>query len=488
MSSNVSNGRKIKDRFSVSPLFLFIVAPIVLVVGGVIGVRDTSAAGFAIIATSLVVVVATRQDELAAAIIVAIHIYVDWYLGLEIIAPAIAIGLLCLFFLMRSSRHPWVTPPALWLWCLFLMVTIVPTIQGAHYLSELAFYYPNTIFGALVFFWLGMVVASNKEHLRTLCKMLAGLGALLAIHTLIQATTRVFLFSTTHLNAYLAQVSNFELAGSTVERVGSLLLNPDWNGTFFAMMPFLLLGLFAESSSFLEKLLYLAEMLLMLVALFCTYSIGAWIGALAGIIIFVLFVGRGLYRVLIPLLMAFFAISVVILLPSEINLQLHHLSDPAELSLRLGAWQTAIRVINAFPLSGVGLGLTTYLQRAEAYRVPAQTLPLAHPHNSYLEWGAMAGIPVLLVFLALLLLALWWAWRNWVRVDAGTRCLIGGGIAAVIALSVNSFSINGWTLPPMAAIGWLILGAISSPLLAQSRNSNGVGMEDERCQNHPTKL
>jgi len=30
-------------------------------------------------------------------------------------------------------------------------------------------------------------------------------------------------------------------------------------------------------------------------------------------------------------------------------------------------------------------------------------------------------------------------------------------------------SINGWTLAPLAAIGWLILGIISSSLLAKNR-------------------
>jgi len=42
------------------------------------------------------------------------------------------------------------------------------------------------------------------------------------------------------------------------------------------------------------------------------------------------------------------------------------------------------------------------------------------------------------------------------------------GIAAIVALSVNSFSINAWTLPPLAAAGWIILGVISSPSLRKS--------------------
>jgi hypothetical protein len=61
--------------------------------------------------------------------------------------------------------------------------------------------------------------------------------------------------------------------------------------------------------------------------------------------------------------------------------------------------------------------------------------------------------------------------------------LIGAGIAAVITLCVNSFGNQGWTLPPLAATGWLILGTISSPLLGRTfrrarHNSAGGGATD----------
>ncbi len=322
-------------------------------------------------------------------------------------------------------------------------------------------------------FWLGLFVARDKIRLKTLFQLLAVVGTLLALHTIIQTRTGIVLFDTSNFDAYLAKVSNFGL-GSDVHRAGSFFENPDWNGTFFAVMLFLPLGLFAETTSFQQKCLYIGEVLLMSTALFFTYSIGAWIGAFAGILAFILFAGRGYYRILVPVLMVIIGAMLVIVFPTEINAQSQHLSNPVEISLRSGAWQTAMNVIKAFPLTGIGLGLTNYLQRADPYRVPAQYLPLAHPHNSYLEWGAMAGLPVLIVFLALLFYALWQAWRNWIQVDKGTRSLISGGMAAVFALSVNSLSINGWTLPPLAAIGWLILGAMASPLITRKQPGEGT--------------
>ncbi len=115
------------------------------------------------------------------------------------------------------------------------------------------------------------------------------------------------------------------------------------------------------------------------------------------------------------------------------------------------------------------MGLQAYMLRAEPYRVPEQYRPLAHPHNSYLELGAMAGLPVLVTFVAFILFALWQALRNWALVNVRQRALLGSGIAVVIVLSTNSLSVNVWTLPPLAAFGWVILGSVSSPLLIEKK-------------------
>ncbi len=414
-----------------------------------------------------------RQDELAATIVVALHLYLDWYLGLEAVSQVMALVLLLNFFLARSPRFPWIVPRALWLWILFLILAISPAIHGIFTPRDALYYYPNMIFGALIMFWLGALVARTIASVRRLFQMLSAFGTLIAIHTLIQATTGIFLLGSSRFDSFLATVFNFQLPNDIyVHRVGSFFVDPNFCGTFLAMMILIPLGLFVESDFFPEKILYLAEMLIILPALLFTYSASAWIAAAVSIIPFVALVGRTRYRVQIPAFILIAALVMLIGFPTQVNLLLQHATDPSELALRNGAWQTGLRVIQAFPLTGVGLGHQAYLLRAEEYRVPAQFIPLDHPHNSYIEWGAMAGIPVLLVFLALLSFALWQALRNWVRADAKTRSLLGAGIAAIIALSVNSWSNEGWTLPPLAASGWLILGTISSPLLTKRQNKD----------------
>jgi len=426
---------------------------------------------------SMAVIIALRQDELAVAIVIAVHLYIDWYLRLSFVAELLALVLLLIYFLARSPRSPWAQPRALWLWGLFLALAIPPAINGALTSRDALDYYPNIVIGAFIMFWLGTAIARHPASVRLIFKLLSVFAALIAVHTFIQAATGVTVFGSAQANAYIASISNYRLApGIDVYRLGSFFIDPNWDGTFLAMMLFLPLGLFVESSRVLEKVLYLAEALIMLLAILYTYSAGAWVAACAGLIAFIIFAGRSGHRVQFIVLISVALIMLIAWFPEQVALQLQHAVASNALPSRIGAWQTALRVIYAYPLTGVGLGHLAYLEHAEPYRVPLQQVPLDHPHNSYLEWGAMAGLPVLLVFLALLSFASWQAVRNWAQADVRARSLLGGGIAAIIALSINSWSINGWTLPPIAAAGWLILGVISSPLLAKSRN-NGTAQE-----------
>jgi O-antigen ligase len=418
---------------------------------------------------SMAIVLLLRQDELAVTLVLAVHLYVDWYWGLHIVSVTMALTLLVIFFLARSPRHPWAEPHALWLWVIYLALALFPAIRGATNAYDTAFYYPNIMVGALILFWLGTVIARDAASVRRFFTVLAAFGTLLAVVALIQIVTGKLLLGSSRFDSFLTRVSNFDVyQDPSAHRLGSFFVDPNWSGTCFAMLLCIPLGLYASSTSIAKKVFYLGQTLMMLPPLLFTYSIGAWISAAAGVAAFAVLVGRMSSRIQLCLFLALAAGVLLLGFPSQVNLLLQRASDPSELLLRTGAWQTGLRVIEAFPLTGIGLGFDTYQQRAEPYRVAAQRIPLAHPHNSYLELGAMAGLPVLLVFVALLLFALWLAVRNRALADVSTRSLLGAGIAAVIALSVNSWSINAWTLPPLAAMGWLILGVLSSPALRKS--------------------
>jgi O-antigen ligase len=205
----------------------------------------------------------------------------------------------------------------------------------------------------------------------------------------------------------------------------------------------------------------------MLLSLLFTYSNGGWVGVIAGFFTFLLLSGRMRSSLLVLSFIVMIAILLMTFFPAEVNVQLLHASNPREVSLRAGAWRTALETIRAFPLTGVGLGYSAYQLGTRPFSF-LEAGAYSQSHDSYLEWAVMAGIPILLIFVALLLFALWTALRNWRRANVHTRALIAGGMAVSVSLSFSSITINGWTHPVMAEVGWLVLGAITSPLLTQS--------------------
>ncbi|MGI9057754.1 MAG: O-antigen ligase family protein [Ktedonobacteraceae bacterium] len=460
----------IRERVSPLLICLFLLLPAALFLGVAIGtsshvqVYSVIAAG----ALAMALIVLLRLDELVVVLILAVHLYVDWFLGLHLIGIIMALLLLFVYYFARSDEHPWVEPRLLWLWALFLVLTIYPAIYGGQLrLFDLATFYPSNILGAFLMFWLGTIIVRDSVSLRKLLKILAVLGTLLAVHTIIQATTGIFLFGSQRVNDLLSQVGNYQLTNSTATRAVSFLIDPNWNGTLLAMLAFLPLGLFFESSSLLGKALYLFETILILMALVFTYSNSGWVGAIAGIIIFMLFVGSKRSSLLVLSFILLSAVILIVFFPNEMSIQLQHASNPQEVIQRVGAWQTALQTIRAFPLTGIGLGYQAYELRTQPYSALEQGI-FSQPHDSYLEWATMAGIPVLLVFVALVLCALWLALRTWARADTRSRALIGCGIAAIVSLSMSSITIDGWTHPVIAEVGWLVLGAITSPLLIHS--------------------
>ncbi len=436
-----------------------------------IGTINTTYAIIIIGVLAITLILLFRLDELTVMLIIAAHILIDSYLGFATyqIALLMALLLLVVSYFGRSADHPWSGPRWVWLWLVFLTLTIIPALKGGAFnLTNSIGYYLEVVFSPFIMFWLGNILARDVAGIRRVFQWLALLATLFAIHTIIEATTGVFLFESARAQANLQQASNFQISAG-VSRASSFFGNPNGNGAFLAMSFFLPLGLFIESNKFWTKMFYLLQMVLILMALMHTYSNGSWIAALTGLVVFMFLVGRVRYSILLFLLFAVLAVIASTVFAPQIAIQLAHAKNQGDLSLHLATWQTAIHVIAAFPLFGVGLGSQAYLIVSSHYRVPAQTKPLAEPDNSYLQWGAIAGIPVMLIFLLLLTLVFWYAWRNWLAIGTRYRALFAGGIVAIIALSINSLTVDGWTSPlDVQFLGWLIAGIVASPLIGRS--------------------
>jgi len=424
----------------------------------------------------IVIIIMLRLYEFYVSITLVMSVYIDWYLGLFITALMMALVLLFFFYVALPLKERRIKPAMLFLWLLFLAITILPAIRGATDRYNTLYYYPDLIFGAFIMFWLGNVIAKDVSSMRRFFQMLSMVGFLIALHIIIQVVTGKFLFLTAQVQSFLASVSDYSLEGATgsgVTRMASFFIQPDAGSAFLAMIFFISLGLLMEEPSIIVKLTYLLQSFAILIALLYTYSSAAWIASIAGLCVYIILAGSMKDRfILIGSAILFFAILFA-LFQKELMLLLEHTTTPAELLLRQGLWETGWRVMEAFPLTGVGLSRVTYFQVADVYRVPAAFINENNPHNSYLEIGAMAGIPVLLIFLALLSSSLWLALKCWCKASKRGRSLLGAGIASVIVLCINSWSFGIWTFPPIAAFGWIILGVICSPLLVRTLATTG---------------
>jgi len=446
-----------------------------LALGAVIGGYNTLVAALLSGMVLFTLLVMWRMDEATLALVLIVHLYIDWYWGLWIGAQMMELALLFIYFCARSERFPWVMPPLLWLWLALIILAILPALHGISLFDTLNYYF-NIFFGSLTIYWLGNLLVRDTRNLRRVFQFLALIGTMVAIHSIIQALTGKFLFATTRYDAYFASISSYELSTSTIHRIGSFLINPDSNGGFLAIMLFLPLCLFIETKSLGWKICYLTQTFLMVIALLLTYSTGGWLAAGVGALGFIIFACPPRYRLIIPLIIIIISIALVFVFPAQVNLQAQHAFAPNEVSLRAGAWQTGLNVIDANPWTGIGLGRYVYFSRADPYRVLEQYIPLAHPHNSYIEIGALGGVPLMLLFLTLLICSFWLALLNWKRADRHTHILLGGGMSLVMALSANSMVTNEWTLIPVTAIGWLVLGVMSSPLLTAYQLKSRKGL------------
>jgi O-antigen ligase len=470
----LSRNKSTIEFFSRLPFFFagIVIAALVggiacgLMLGGVFGHIGYYIVLGSIGVSVMAVILMLGLDELAANSILVVSLCVDWYLGYFIIAIVLAALLLFIFFFTRSPYRPWIEPRALWLWILFLGITIYPAIHGAITSYDVSYYYPNLILGALLMFWLGTLIARDLTNIRRFFQILAIFAALIAIHIILEAATGHYLLPTASVETFLASRADYQLGTSGISRLASFFIQPDAGGAFLAPMIFIPLGLFVESSSFWKKASYLVGVILILIALLLTYSAGAGVAACVGFVVFFVLVGSTSHRIQLLLFIGAGAAILLFGFPTQVTLLLQHASNPNEWSLRNGLWQTAWQVIRAFPLTGIGLGRLAYLVRSGPYNAPT-AIPENNPHNSYLEIGAMAGLPTLFIFLALLTFALWAALCHWRQGDGRRRSLLGAGIAAIIVLSLNSWSFGVWTLPPLAACGWMMLGVISSPLLSR---------------------
>ena len=86
----------------------------------------------------------------------------------------------------------------------------------------------------------------------------------------------------------------------------------------------------------------------------------------------------------------------------------------------------------------------------------------------------MGGLPVLLVFLALLALIAYYGYRLWRASEHEMRVLVAGVLCSLMTLSLNALTVNAWTVAPLAMLGWLLGSALVALSFATRRAAPSV--------------
>ena len=185
-------------------------------------------------------------------------------------------------------------------------------------------------------------------------------------------------------------------------RVTATFLNPNVLGEYLVMViPFLLLPLLTGKNAG-TRFLGVVMTGLGVVCLVFTWSRGAWLGFLAGLIFLLLLNGTKSNSFLIgavllsPVLLSF--------LPSSVTgrfLSIGNLSDTSTL-YRVGIWKNCFSMLGDWWYSGFGTGCPTF---ASLFPIYSGRAAAEHAHSLYLEILLEHGIIGFLLFLGILFLA-----------------------------------------------------------------------------------
>src|SRR5207245_858769 len=118
-------------------------------------------------------------------LVVAVHVVVDSFMGLAVyqIGLLLALTLLVVCYLGRSEERPWTAPHLYWLWLPFLILTIIPVLEGGKFsLSNSFGYYLLIIVGGFAMFWIGNVLARDISAIRRVFQCFAVMASLFALH------------------------------------------------------------------------------------------------------------------------------------------------------------------------------------------------------------------------------------------------------------------------------------------------------------------
>ncbi|MBE7039495.1 MAG: hypothetical protein E7398_02060 [Ruminococcaceae bacterium] len=258
-------------------------------------------------------------------------------------------------------------------------------------------------------------------------------------------------------------------------RVYSTFDNPNVLGEYLVMMIPLAMAFLLRSEKLLHKIVYFAVLALCVLCLIFTWSRGAWLGAMLAVIIFLVATDKRWAICSLVLFVAIPFIPVILSSNSAIVGRITSIGDMSDSSTayRVSIWQSALRVIGDFWLSGIGPGSNAFSLVYQKYAASGVAFAL-HSHNLFLQLLVELGIGGFLVFIVLLLRyvkssvqTLLYENKKTLRSSVTIACTSG-----ILGLMLQGMTDYVWYNYKILLIFWIVL-AISTSKSNTSKKEDG---------------
>lgn len=240
------------------------------------------------------------------------------------------------------------------------------------------------------------------------------------------------------------------ISGRNYFRAISIFPDPHTLSMFLGMLLPLALGLFLF---YKKDKIWLISFLLILVADLLTFSRGAYLGALAGLLVFIFIFWKKINKrnkiIIGVVAILFFAISAFNPI-SQRFLSSFNLKEGSNLG-RIKIWEKSVKVISQKPIFGTGIGnFPLEINEDEHYRNPI------YAHNTYLDIAVEEGILAGIVWMLILLVTLKKFWLIFQK-----DSLYIGLIVSLVIFSVHSLVETGIYSPMVLALFLILISFYS---------------------------
>ncbi|MCU7930680.1 MAG: O-antigen ligase family protein [Candidatus Thiodiazotropha sp. (ex Codakia rugifera)] len=289
-------------------------------------------------------------------------------------------------------------------WLLFLLFLLAVSVLVAD-VTEFAFKIFKLVFGFVLWYYIIVKLVTDVSKIKGIFAVFVISHVILIFlnpNVVLEPATRTYIQG----NAFLGDGNDYALSASLAIPMSLFLIQ--------------------DSNKFIMRSIYIISLIILILAIVGTQSRGASL-ALMGTFGYLWWMGR--QKVMGLLLIGGVLLAVISFAPPVYFERMNTISNYENEGSAMGrivAWKTAIRMVSAYPVTGVGAGHFPVKLGTE-FRPPEfgdENFPWLTAHSSYFLILGELGIPGIVFFLALLIGNYW---RNNKAIKTATKYTDPGG-------------------------------------------------------------